>query len=124
MTLAKVREFLREPEAVFWVFVFPVLLTLALGIAFRSQEPEPLTVGVEAREGAESVVAALAAQPGLKARLLRPDEARQELRTGRVVLVVVPGDPPTYWHDPTRQEARVARPLADAALQRAAGRVD
>ena len=36
LTLARFREFLREPEAVFWVFAFPVIMTCALGIAFRN----------------------------------------------------------------------------------------
>ena len=31
LTRARLREFVREPEAVFWVFVFPVLMAIALG---------------------------------------------------------------------------------------------
>ena len=41
LTLARVRELTREPEAVFWVFVFPILLAAILGLAFRSRPPEP-----------------------------------------------------------------------------------
>ena len=33
LTLAKVRDFAREPEALFWVFAFPLLLAVALGLA-------------------------------------------------------------------------------------------
>jgi len=124
LSLGKIREFLREPEAVFWVFIFPVLLTLALGIAFRSRGPEPLAVAVEDGAGAAHALAALAAEPGLKARLVTPEESRQELRTGRVALIVIPGDPPTYWHDATREESRTAKLLVDSALQRGAGRAD
>src|ERR1700730_16180060 len=47
LTLARWREFLREPEAVFWVFVFPVLLAFALGIAFRNTAPAKTLVAVE-----------------------------------------------------------------------------
>ena len=36
LTLTRIREFVREPEAVFWVFVFPVLLAMVLGVAFRN----------------------------------------------------------------------------------------
>ena len=49
LTLARLREFLREPEALFWVFVFPILMACALGVAFRSRGEEPIVVGVVAR---------------------------------------------------------------------------
>src|SRR3954468_13300860 len=52
LTLWRVREFLREPEAVFWVFAFPVLLTFALGIAFRNRGPEPGSIAVLDAAGA------------------------------------------------------------------------
>ena len=44
LTLARIRELTREPEAVFWVFVFPILLAAILGLAFRSRPPEALPV--------------------------------------------------------------------------------
>ncbi|HKE04352.1 MAG TPA: hypothetical protein VKE91_09840, partial [Blastocatellia bacterium] len=47
LTLARIREFVRQPEAVFWVFGFPLLLAFALGIAFRDTAPEKLPVAVE-----------------------------------------------------------------------------
>src|SRR5258708_40322916 len=37
LILVRVREFMREPEAVFWTFAFPVLMTAGLRIAFRSK---------------------------------------------------------------------------------------
>ena len=46
LTLARIRELTREPEALFWVFVFPILLTAILGLAFRSRPPEALPVAV------------------------------------------------------------------------------
>ena len=124
--LARVKflEFVREPEAVFWVLVFPVLLSLALGIAFRSKSPDPLAVAVTEGPGASDAMRALSGDSGLKARLLTERDARESLRTGRVALVIVPGDRLTYWFDPTRDESRLARLAADAALQREAGRVD
>src|SRR5918997_3181534 len=48
LTLVRFREFLREPEAVFWTFVFPILLAAGLGIAFRHRPPEVSRVGVVA----------------------------------------------------------------------------
>ena len=40
MVLCRLREFIREPEAVFWVYGFPMLMTLALGIAFKEKPVE------------------------------------------------------------------------------------
>ncbi len=67
LTLVRYREFFREPEAVFWVFVFPVLLTAGLGIAFRNQAPERAPVAVVEREAAASqaVLGALSGSPDL-----------------------------------------------------------
>lgn len=48
LTLARIREFGREPEAIFWTFFFPIVMALGLGIAFRAKGPEPVHVGVEA----------------------------------------------------------------------------
>ena len=124
ITKVKFLEFVREPEAIFWVLIFPVLLSLALGIAFRSKTPEPLAVAVQAGPDAEAVSSALAGDSGLKPRILSPDGARESLRTGKVALVVIPGETVTYWFDPARDESRVARLAADAALQRARGRTD
>jgi ABC-2 type transport system permease protein len=124
LTSARVREFLREPEAVFWVFAFPVLMTLALGIAFRSQRQQEVVVGVLRGGGAEAMTAALAAEPGMKVSELSADEAAIALRNGRISLLVTPGDPPSYRFDPARPESRIARLAVDAVLQRAAGRRD
>lgn len=124
LTAARVREFLREPEAVFWVFAFPVLLALALGFAFRQKAPERVPVGVVEGPGAAAAAEALSRSPALKPRVLSAYEGAEALRTGKVSLLVTPGDPPAYRFDPTRPDARVARLEVDDALQRAAGRVD
>jgi ABC-2 type transport system permease protein len=124
LTLARIRGFFREPSAVFWTFAFPVLLTIALGVAFRSRPPEPVRTAVEAGPGAEAVRAALSAGKDVTALVLAPDAAGTALRTGRVSIVVVPGDPPAYRYDPTRPESRLARAVVDDLLERAAGRAD
>ena len=124
LTTARFREFLREPEAVFWVFAFPVILTCALGIAFRSRGAEPVIVGVAEGAGAPAVVAALEGAGGFTVRRLAAGEVDRAVRTGRAPVVVVPGDPPTYRYDEARAESQGARLAVDAALQRAAGRRD
>ncbi|HYG68741.1 MAG TPA: ABC transporter permease, partial [Anaeromyxobacteraceae bacterium] len=124
LTLARLRLFFREPSTIFWSFAFPILLTVALGIAFRSRPPEPVFAAVEDGPGAARLVAALRAAPDVRVATLSAEEARAALRVGRVAIVVVPGDPPTYRYDPTRPESRLARATVDDLLQRDAGRVD
>ncbi|HSC26416.1 MAG TPA: ABC transporter permease [Vicinamibacterales bacterium] len=124
LTLARVRELGREPEAIFWVFVFPIILAAILGVAFRSRPPDTLPVAVEAGPHAEARRAVLAAGSDLAPRVLDGAEARHALARGHVVLVVSADDPPAYAYDPTQPESRAARLAVDAALQRAAGRTD
>jgi ABC-type multidrug transport system permease subunit len=118
--------FLREPEALFWVFAFPVLMALALGIAFRNQGPQTSRVGVEAGPGAARAVAALERSPDLEVVTLAPGEAKTALRRGRIaVLVRVPADgPPVVVYDPSRPEIRLAHLATVDALERGAGRED
>src|SRR5512132_4063887 len=124
LTLSRFREFVREPEAVFWVFAFPVVMTCALGIAFRSRGNEPVIAGVVEQAGADQVVAALEQNGKFTVRRIAPDEADRALRDGRVPVLIVPGTPPTYRFDDARAESQVARLAVDAALQRSAGRQD
>jgi ABC transporter DrrB family efflux protein len=124
LTVTRMREFYREPEAIFWVFGFPIVLAAALGLAFRNRGPSPLAVGVLAGAGDSAAVAALRASSTLAPAILDSADAQQQLRTGRVALVVVPGAPMTYRLDPQRPDSRLARLEVDDALQRAAGRHD
>jgi ABC-type multidrug transport system permease subunit len=124
LTLARMREFYREPEAIFWVFGFPIVLAFALGIAFRNRGPGELRVAVARAAGDSSLAAALAHAPGLTAVVLDSTAARLELRTGRVALLVIPGDPIVYRYDSTRTESRLARLATDDAVQRLHGRAD
>jgi hypothetical protein len=76
LTLARLREFIREPEAVFWVFAFPLLLAFALGIAFRSKGETPVHAGVVDGPGAVAIVAALERGGGLDVRLVPASRVR------------------------------------------------
>jgi ABC-2 type transport system permease protein len=124
LTLARFREQLRQPEVLFWVFAFPLLLAVALGLAFRNRPPDVIRIGVEAGHGADSLALYLGRTRGIKATVLPPHEASEQLRTGRVAVVVVPGEPLVYRFDSTRSESRLARLAADDAVQRALGRKD
>ncbi|MGH9371077.1 MAG: ABC transporter permease, partial [Vicinamibacterales bacterium] len=124
LTLARLRELIREPEAVFWVFVFPIILAGILGLAFRSRPPDALPVAVVAGPHADARMAALASGSDVEPSLLSDAEARLALTRGRVVLVVSADETPSYAYDPTQPESRTARLAVDAALQQAAGRTD
>ena len=127
LTLVRYREFLREPEAVFWVFVFPVLLAAGLGIAFRNRPAEKQHVAVlSTAPGAAPLATALRSDSSLTVDVLDDSAAARALRTGEVALVIAPqvGGAVSYRYDDTRPEARAARLIADAAVQRAAGRQD
>ena len=126
LTLVRYREFFREPEAVFWVFIFPVLLTAGLGIAFRNQAPERTRVAVVERgEASHTVMEMLAGSPDLLAESLPEAAAAHALRTGKVAIVVAPAEQGVeYRFDPERPESRTARLQVDDALQRGAGRRD
>ena len=124
LSLTKVRGILREPEAIFWVVVFPVLLSVALGIAFRASGPAVMQVAIQEGVGATELFETLDADEALSVQRLDEEQAREALRTGKVAVVVVPGERWTFWYDPTRPESRETRLVTDAVLQRAAGRVD
>ncbi|HVI23292.1 MAG TPA: ABC transporter permease [Myxococcales bacterium] len=119
LTLTRLRLFFREPSAVFWTFGFPLALSLALGIAFRNRPPEPVRIGVVGTERTLDAADALRVSHF-------SDEAsvRNALRTGNVDAAVLEREPIEILHDPTRPESRLARALANDAIQRAAGRTD
>jgi ABC-type polysaccharide/polyol phosphate export permease len=125
LTAVRYLEFVREPEALFWVFIFPILLTAGLGLAFRSRAPEQVKVGVLESPSAAEVAASLAADERVLVERLNDSGAVQALRTAKIAVLVIPGpNGVTYRFDDTRPDARIARSLADDVLQRAAGRSD
>lgn len=126
LTFTRAREFLREKEAVFWVFIFPVLMTFALGVAFRNTAPDKTPVAIEATAAEASEIAGVLSQsPEINATVMSPDEATRALRSGKVSIVVKPvNDSFEYRFDPTRPESRAARLQIDDVLQRGKGRAD
>ena len=128
LSVVRIKLFLREPGSLFWVFVFPLLITVALGAAFRTQGPPRNAVAVVAGPTANATATALAGDPALKVEILEAGEAARRLRTGEAVLAVdapaTPGGPVTFRYDPSRPEAAGVRRLADDVLQAHAGRRD
>src|SRR6266571_5016046 len=134
LSIMRWRIFVREPSALFWTYGFPVVLALALGVAFRNRPPEPVEVVVESSPGCEVWRDALRTNSQVHVQWLDPQKAREALRVGKVSVVVgwqdshaSAGSPGAeqrriYQFDPTRPEARMARAIVDDALQRAEGR--
>lgn len=121
---ARLREFIREPETVFWVYVFPVLLAIGLGIAFRNQGVQRVFVDIEAHATAAQVAVALRSAPDLTVSIHSPDECRNRLRLGKTALIVIPGQPTTFLFDPAQPDSALAHQRVNDLLQRAAGRRD
>src|SRR5689334_25341555 len=90
LTLVRFREFWREPEAVFWVFIFPILLAAGLGLAFRNRPAEASRIAIVRAAERLPVADSLKKAPGLKVDVLDDTAAATALRTGTVALVVSP----------------------------------
>ncbi len=123
LTKARLREFFREKGMLFWVFGFPLLMAVGLGLAFRNRPPELPRIGVVAPPSPG--VQALLASSRVDAKLYAEAEARRALATSKLDLVVE-GDAshPVFRFDPTQERSSVARLVVDDILQESAGRVD
>jgi ABC-type multidrug transport system permease subunit len=121
LTSARFRLFFREPEAVFWIFVFPILLSVGLSIAFRNRPADVLQVGATTTQ----LTQALNANKGLSAKTIDEASGAQALATGKILLLAVQRPAGvTYDYDDTNPDARTARLIADRAVQKAAGQRD
>jgi ABC-2 type transport system permease protein len=121
LTSTRFRLFLREPEAIFWVFIFPILLAVGLGIAFRNRPADVLPVGATTAQ----LTQALAADRGLNAATMNESEGTHALAIGTIdILAIQRADGVVYKYDDTNPDARAARLLAERAIQAAAGRRD
>jgi ABC-type multidrug transport system permease subunit len=119
LTMVRFRLFLREPEAIFWIFIFPILLAMGLGIAFRNRPADVLPVGATTTQ----LTQALAADKGLTAATMDEAAGTHALATGNILLLAIQRpDRVAYKYDETNPDARTARLLADRAIQTAAGR--
>jgi ABC-type multidrug transport system permease subunit len=119
--LARVREFWREPEAIFWVYGFPVLLAIGLGIAFSSRKPEPPEIDIQQTTavGEEQALLEVLLKAGLKAEVHGAAECQERLRTGKTELYIIPeANEYRYVYDERRAEAEKARYQVDSIVQR------
>ncbi|MGH9504335.1 MAG: ABC transporter permease [Terriglobales bacterium] len=126
---ARLLELKREPEVIFWVFGFPLLLALGLGIAFRNKPPEMTPVAIVAGPGADDASSLLqksSRSSSIRASVVPEAEALQGFRLGKYDLIIVPGGKGSfqYRYDPARPESVLSRAEVDDSLQAAAGRKD
>lgn len=132
LVLSRLRLFLREPAAVFWVYGFPIVMLLSLGIAFRENPTEIITVDIVLAEGvtyvgprAAGLDVKLAADSRFKVTVHPKEDWRKRLQAGKTDLVIEidPGVAPPYriWDEPHRTESRLARYAVESALLRPLG---
>ena len=128
LTKARVLEFVREPEALFWVFAFPIIMAVVLGFAFRDRPADKVAVGVAGDPAFKQLSGRPLASPSLTVQVFPTVRAGLDaLRIGKIALLVEnpgPLGPLVYHFDPTRPDARIARLEVDDAIQRSAGRRD
>jgi ABC-2 type transport system permease protein len=129
---ARIIELKREPEVVFWVFIFPLLLAAGLGIAFRNKPADITSVVIIDGAGAQKTLAMLensdtsSARSSIRATVLDREAALKGFHFGKYDLAVESNSDGsyTYYYDPARPESVLSRAEIDAALQSAAGRKD
>jgi ABC-type multidrug transport system permease subunit len=139
--LVRLRDFYRQPARVFWVYGFPTLLAIVLGLAFQNRPPAPVLVDLIEGPGSAGIKRALAehnteldrlkkeGKPRLSVAPIEIHEASEpealkRLNTGKTPLVIEPlgSESWTYRYDPTRPEAAAGRQLLDDVLQESFGR--
>jgi ABC-2 type transport system permease protein len=129
LLLARMREMQREPEVIFWVFIFPILLALGLGIAFRNKPQDVSRVAIISGPNAARALELLKAsheREKIQADVIPRAEALNQFRLGEYALLIMPreGSGFEFQYDPARPESVLARAAVDDALQSAAGRKD
>ncbi len=127
LTVARILEFLRQPDAVFWSYFFPVIMVVALGLAFNRRQEPNVVVDISDEQIYSSIQTALQGQPRIVIHQTTEEDAKIRLRTGRSDLLIerqADGPGYVYVYDSLRPESAVARSLVDDSLQRSAGRKD
>ncbi|HEY2405895.1 MAG TPA: ABC transporter permease [Polyangiaceae bacterium] len=123
---ARVREFLREPGYVFWVFGFPLLMAIGLGLAFRSKSPAPPQIAVTSALEPK-LAQSLLGSKRVAAQVLDRAQGTRALARTKIDLLVDqdgPGQPPILHFDASQEKALLARAITSDVLERAAGARD
>ena len=126
---ARMRELKREPEVLFWVFAFPLLLALGLGVAFRNKPADTTSVVIVSGPQAQTTLEMLQRSPqrgSIRAEVADEFQALKSFRLGKYDLVITSDGKGSfeYRYDPARPESVLSRTQVNDALQSAAGRKD
>jgi ABC-type multidrug transport system permease subunit len=124
LVLSRVRLFIREPGALFWVYGFPLLMLGSLGVAFRDNPAERMTVDIVGLSEDAPIVRSLQADERFVVKRSTNDDWQKRLQAGKTDLVIEagpsPSDTPILWDEPRRAESRLARYAVQEALLRQA----
>jgi ABC-2 type transport system permease protein len=126
---ARMLELAREKEVAFWVFVFPLLLALGLGFAFRNKPADRTTIAILAGPNAQHIQSLVQGSPqkgAIRSEIVDSAQAAKGLRLGKYDLVIEPisADRLQYHYDPARPESVQSHIEVDDALQATSGRKD
>jgi ABC-type multidrug transport system permease subunit len=124
LTKARIREFVREKGILFWVFAFPLLMAIGLGVAFRDKPVEPPRIAVVGGKDAPEVKALLASKEVQAQRMRKSDAARALKRTKVDLVVEWNRGKPVLRYDAMADGAPLAKAVTTDVLERAAGRKD
>src|SRR4029079_10677731 len=92
LLLSRIRLFLREPAAVFWVYGFPILLLLTLGMAFRDSPPSKIAVDLVGHGDLDAWKNKLARSNQFSINM-SPEDWQKRLQSGKTDLVIeISGD--------------------------------
>ncbi|MBM4070406.1 MAG: ABC transporter permease [Planctomycetes bacterium] len=124
LVLARFREFYREPEALFWVYGFPLILAISLSYAFSGRKEEPPSMDVQGSSSdsrVQAIAKALKAD-GIPVEIHDEENCRRRLKSGKTPLVLVPagGGAIEFHFDQAQVESILARRWAGETLLRAA----
>lgn len=124
LTKTRLREFVREKGILFWVFAFPLLMAIGLGVAFRDKPVEPPRIAVVGGKDVPEIKALLASKEVRAERLSKAEASRALKRTKVDLIVEWRKGRPVLRYDSMAESAPLARAITTDVLERAAGRRD
>lgn len=122
LVLSRLRLFLREPAAIFWVYGFPILMLVSLGTAFRDDPQENITIDLVGSGDLAAWEQKFAGDSRFHIKQSQT-EWQKRLQAGKTDLVIEVSDEPgqpsfRLWEEPRRAESRLARHAVEVMLLR------